>query len=158
MLITILLVLVLVLLCVLVFLSMEERRRRRESLPRARLGSFWDGKERRKSRRCEICSEVRYEPEKKSPRKMTARSKNMSASGVRLILEEILPEGTPLIMEMDIAGDGKPVTAKGEVVWMQEVKSEKTGAGGSRIFEAGIKFTYLAPGDESRLRKYLPSH
>ena len=155
MLLTMLLVAILVLAGVSIFIILEERRRLRETRPHARAGLFWDGEERRKFLRCELCSEVRYQLEKKPAAKMNASGRDISVGGGRLLMEEVLPQGTPLALEIDLTSEKNPVTAHGEVVWTREVGKEKPEPGGERIFESGIKFTSLAPDDESRLKKHL---
>ena len=74
-------------------------------------------------------------------------TENISAGGLRVILDKKLAINTPLRIELELGL--KDVKCKGRVVWVTEIKSLE--AGKANLFDTGIEFTQIEPQD----RKFL---
>ena len=74
-------------------------------------------------------------------------TENISAGGLRVILDKKLAINTPLRIELELGL--KDIKCKGRVVWVTEIKSP--GAEKANLFDTGIEFTQI----ESQDKKFL---
>lgn len=75
---------------------------------------------------------------------------NISAGGVRLLLEEKINVATPVYLQLSPAAyDTEPIRCKGEVVWFRE---KELPALRHVVFDTGIKFTEIGEGDREKIR------
>lgn len=78
---------------------------------------------------------------------------NIGGGGIKLILEENLPEGTILAMHISIPDPDEgfiPIFATGEVAWSETVKEGKK-------YGVGIKFINIEEEDRYKIIKYVES-
>lgn len=79
------------------------------------------------------------------------QSKDISASGLRLISKEKLSKGEVLSLTIYLSQDSRPVYAQGVVAWVDYFASEQEG-----VYYAGVKFTKIEAADKIRLvSKYI---
>ena len=82
-----------------------------------------------------------------------ALTKNISAGGLALITEAVLPPGTPLELEIRLPDRATPLTLTAEVVW-----SRSTGVATKRYepppAETGVRFVHIHPQDQTLLIQY----
>lgn len=76
----------------------------------------------------------------KPPHSRRVRSKNIGGKGIGLIVEEEIPVGSELALEIYLPSIKTPVFAEGNVVWLRATQIEFA----ERTFDAGIKFTKIA--------------
>ncbi|MBN1897286.1 MAG: PilZ domain-containing protein [Spirochaetes bacterium] len=76
-------------------------------------------------------------------------SKNISAGGICLQMEEGEPVGTRIHLKFNIPGYEKKIEAKGKVVWMKRVETGK--------FELGIEFYEINQEDMDAINQLAKS-
>lgn len=75
------------------------------------------------------------------------QSRDVSVTGMRLAMEQVLPAGTQLQLAVALPGVEEPVNAIAEVVWSREERI--TGKSGQQTsVHAGVRFTEIAPKDQ----------
>lgn len=106
-----------------------------------------EAKERRKFMRFDAFLIVLYELLGGKPLKAKSRLKDVSKEGLRLSLENGLPKGSILELEMTPPGQYVPIIAFGEVVWSRKTK-------GGYFYDVGLRLTKIKPQDKARLLDY----
>jgi c-di-GMP-binding flagellar brake protein YcgR len=109
-------------------------------------------KERRKYVRLKACVAVKYTVVGK-PGTVTVSSKNISAGGLCLLVEEELAKDTPLQLEFRLPDLNNPIGALGRVVWQRRFESK--GERSKVYFETGIEFTGISDFDRFNINRYV---
>jgi len=78
-------------------------------------------------------------------------TENISAGGLRVILEKKLAINTPLSIELGLGL--KDIKCKGRVIWVTDIKSLQMGE--VTLFDTGIEFTQIEPQDRKILRELI---
>lgn len=78
--------------------------------------------------------------------------KDIATEGMRLIVSEKLPIGTPLDVEIYLPTEEIPIRLTGQVVWATELPRKEDS---SRRFEAGVRFLNFISGDKNRFEGFL---
>ena len=86
---------------------------------------------------------------------LKARSKNISAGGIRLVVLEKLRAGTVLDLKFLLSGSPEPVRAKGMVAWTEEYTVGSLDS--SKAYDAGIEFISIKQKDKARIQQYVQS-
>ncbi|MDD5254522.1 MAG: PilZ domain-containing protein [Candidatus Omnitrophica bacterium] len=73
---------------------------------------------------------------------------NISAGGVRVLIEEKVDVNTPVDIKLSPRG-AEPIRCKGEVVWLNE---RPLGGLKRTVFDTGIRFTEIKTIDKERIR------
>ena len=82
------------------------------------------------------------------------QTRDISASGFRVVLEQPLASGTQLQVAMLLPGVEEPVNAIAEIVWSQEERlSGKTEQ--RRSVVAGARYTEIAPKDREAISEVI---
>jgi hypothetical protein len=116
---------------------------------------YWDTlKERRRFRRFKKRLDVNCNVPEKGGNLYHTFSKDISGEGICLRVPQILPEGSPLELEIYIP-DADIVTVKGEVVWVNQTSSSEKD--GERFFDTGIRLLQADAKQKSMLRDFLYS-
>lgn len=131
-------------------LIFDERKKRSQDLRLIKLEGYWDGRERRNAERLNVSLAVKYCENGKC---VAAKSVDISASGIRLLLDEKIGEGTPLKLEIKLPEEKNNIKTRGEVVWAKEVSEENLP--GKRLFNTGIKFSNSQEADEKKLFNFI---
>ena len=109
-------------------------------------------KERRKYMRLEASVKVKYTVIGK-PGTIKVFSKNISASGLCLLLDEQLAGDTPLQLEIKIPDLKGSIRAIARVVWQK--RFESAGAEPKAHFTTGIEFTGISDFDRFNINRYV---
>jgi len=142
-----------ILLLILATLFVHEKQVKSAKSPTAKLTGYWDGPERRQSVRVKAVLPTKYSIDHKPRPKKESKSKNISTGGILMQLNEKVPPASQLLLDIILPNDKRPVAARGEVVWINDIpQMDKTGR---RQFDAGIKFTSMSPGDKERLTRHI---
>ena len=106
--------------------------------------------EKRKFVRLEAPIQVKYRISAKSNTQNKSLGKDISVSGVRMLVGEKMIPGTQLDLEINIPEYDKIIFATGEIVWQEEtlIKQEVT-------HETGLKFVKIASEDQDKIGKYI---
>jgi len=144
-------ILILILMLALIALLIEEKGIKKSHIPKGTVEECWDGQERRRAVRIDTSFTVTYNIEKKTLRGQT---KNLSSSGMRLLVNEKLFENTILKLEFTLPQSNETIHAEGKVIWSHGGFSERDDAG-RRIFHAGIQFVTIKPKDLEKVISYI---
>lgn len=142
---------IIILIMTLSVLVVDERKIRSRSLHPVKLKGYWGGKERRSVERLNISLEVKYSINGKS---YSGKSIDISARGVRLLLDEKIETGSPIHLEIRIPDQKRLVRTGGEIVWTAE-SNEGNKNTGKRFFNTGIKFYKFSDHDEKKLFDFI---
>ncbi len=117
-------------------LTLDERKKRSDEMQLVKLKGYWDGGERRSTDRLNIALRVRYATKENTKE---TQSMDVSSKGVRLLLEERLSKGYPLLLEIKLPDNARLIRIDGAVVWTSEaIEDEKNSQ--KRLFNTGIQF------------------
>lgn len=139
-----------VLVLILITLIIEEKRLKKMKLQPAKVTGAWKGAERRAHIRIDTILSIKYSI---NHEKKNSLSKNISCGGILIQLSEKLSESTPLRLDIHLPDTERPVFARGEVVWVKDLPH--IDEAGRRIFDTGVKFTWMHPKDRERLDKHI---
>lgn len=99
----------------------------------------------RKLFRANIILKVEYYSLSDSKIKGTAFSKNISPTGLNIVMVDKLAKNSELELKIHIVDGKKPIYAKGKVIWQQEcppvLKTEK------KYYSCGIQCNYMSSQD-----------
>jgi STE24 endopeptidase len=155
---------------ILLLVLREERLVAQGKVPLGRLRRFWFKEERRRAPRYRIDWEVRYlrlEPaagpalskpfvlrqaQDERRGEGSARTRDVSQTGVGLVVRERLEVGSPLQLELIPPIKSTPLLVLGEVAWIREM--EPTGDN-ERLFFAGVRFHPMEDANAARLRGFM---
>jgi len=149
----ILLIILIILIFILVTLIMDEQRSRSSRLSNGKVTGYWDGSERRVDVRIETILKTKYSIARSPQKTRDSRSKNISTGGVLIEMCEKLQPPTLLVLEIFILEEFGPVMATGEIIWSRELTHKDNS--GRRLFDSGIKFVSMSPGDKEKLDKQI---
>ena len=107
--------------------------------PRARIEEYWSENERRQCVRFRKELGINYTVEKKTHLKSSGKAMDISESGIKLLLDEKLANGTILDLRVIDPHTKKILEIEGTIVWSEEASDEKDPSG-KRLFHAGLKF------------------
>lgn len=106
--------------------------------------------------RIAIPLKIKYQVIENPPLIKDTTSKDLSGGGIRLALEENLPVGTHLKLDIEIPEEkNKTMTAYGKIVWVNK-GIEITGKKSSNYYETGIQFTKVDPVILGKIFKTFP--
>ena len=147
-------VIIIVLVSALVALFIEEIGVKKNGVPRGIVKEYWDGKERRKAIRVNTELVVRYSIQKKLRIKRNGETKDISRRGMKLIINEKLPDEALLFLEFDIPEGNATISVDGKVVWTSGDFDERDDSG-KRVFQTGVQFINIKPEDDTKLTAYI---
>ena len=98
--------------------------------------------ERRKHMRFNTPLDVEYRALTQNPIFGKALARDLSREGIRIGLNESVPVGTTVEIQMSVPGDNLPVFASGKVAWADGL-------------EAGVKITKISRADRARVLEYV---
>ena len=127
----------------------EERLATRGKVPLGRLRRLWFKNDRRRAPRFRVDWPIQYQRVPPSGSNH-AQSRDLSATGVSLIVPERLEVGVLLEVNLTLPGQLEPCPMTGPVVWSKELRSS-----GQRLFAVGIQFQGITPEIQKRLTQAL---
>jgi c-di-GMP-binding flagellar brake protein YcgR len=129
----------------------DEKNHRSRNMRTVKLKGYWDGSERRSVERLNVSLDIKYFTNGKP---IGVQSADISARGVRLLLDEKIGKGTPLRLEIKLPDEERIVKAQGVAVWAEEALEEDNNSQ-KRLFNTGIKFLRFQDSDEKRLFDFI---
>lgn len=146
---------IILLVVILVMLRRSERNVAKNTMPRARIEEWWDGKERRSHIRFRKALEVDYSIENNPRLNNRCKTVDISEGGMKLLLEEKPAKGSILSLKVILPDIRKVAEVKGEVVWLEDVA--QSDQSGKRFFCSGIKFAEIKQPPGNPLLEYIRS-
>lgn len=155
------LIMLVTVLIILIMVIIDEHIQKRLMQDKGVLESLWFEEERRQSPRLNINLDVVYKMPNKADnlnRPGNSSSKNISKSGIQLLLKEKFEKDTILLLEFELPGIlKKKLLAEGRVVWARENQpSDKEN--GVRTFDTGIRFIQIDESARKALSNYVNKH
>lgn len=81
-----------------------------------------------------------------------SHTENISAGGIRVIIEEKIAYSTIVDLELFLLDREKPLKCKGRIVWANEMKPTKINP---RLFNTGIQFIEISNSDQEEIKKLV---
>ena len=106
--------------------------------------------ERRKYVRLNIPLEVSYSLQGKEDTRYKSITKNISAGGARFAIEEELPKGAVLNLNIKIPIKSEPIPIKAKIVW-----TKKESGQGKNIYDTGLEFIHIPEESKGDFFQYL---
>jgi len=144
---------ILVLAMILSTLIVDERKHRHREMRLVKLKGYWNGSDRRSTERLNVSLEVKYYANGFTSE---ATSVDISAKGIRLLLDERIEAGTHLRLEIKLPGESHLLRTAGAVVWTKE-SSEDEKASTKRLFNTGIELSGFQNSDGKKLFDFIHS-
>jgi hypothetical protein len=135
------LILIAILVLLFFFVRSEEAIRAKAQMPHGKLERFWDGGERRRHVRMRPLLDVKFEVERSTPER-SARLKDISECGARLLIDMKLESGTSLNLEIAQPSPYRNIRIRGKVVWCNEARGAMVD--GKRLFHIGVRFAKVS--------------
>jgi len=127
----------------------EERLAAQGKIPLGRLRRFWLHSDRRRAPRYRVDWPIRYQ--RLPPSEMNhAKSRDLSTTGVALVVPERLEVGSVIQIELTLPGETRPWAVAAQVRWTREIPSQE-----KRLFALGVQFQGLDPEKEKQLAAVL---
>ena len=132
--------------------SVKNRRRQ------ARIAECWSGKDRRQHPRFTQSLGVAYSVIKGSAAKKSAGGKtvDISEGGMKLLLDEKLPQGTHISLNIVLPDTGEVADMTGDVMWTEDA-SDASDSSGKRLFYSGIRFSATKEPNGNSLVNFIRS-
>lgn len=147
-------IIIVVLIITLIALFIEEAGIKKSNIPTGSVKEYWNGRERRKTIRINASLVVKYTVKKNLNRKFNGQMKDISRSGMKLMINEKLAKGTLLLLEFELPYIEKTIAAEGKVIWATGEFGERDEME-RRVFHTGIQFTNIKSDDENTLVNYI---
>ena len=130
----------------------EDRLAAQGKIPMGRLRRLWFNPERRRHPRVRVNWLVRYQ---RAETFLSAQTRDFSQTGAGLTLQEKIPPGAHLNLEVPIPGREAPLRVTAVVVWTKEVAAEPGMEEPRRRFFVGVHFKNLSSALEQELAVLL---
>ena len=141
---------------ILLVILREERLTSQGKVPVGRLRRFWLRGERRRAPRYRVDWSIRYHRlGPSSAGTGPARIRDVSQTGVGLVMEERLETGSELKLEMTLPDRTAPFAITGRVAWAKEILAKRQSDRAKRIFFVGIQFMGIPPETAEQILKVL---
>jgi c-di-GMP-binding flagellar brake protein YcgR len=123
-------------------------------IPRAKVSECWISEERRQHARFENQLDIEYGIEKK-PHLKNGKTLNISSGGMKLELDEKLPEGAVMYIKFYVPGSKKAVEIEASVIWTHDAQTDDRS--GKRYFNSGVKFIAIKEPSDAHFSEYIES-
>lgn len=151
------LLIVSLLVSVLVMILKQDGFSVRNRFRKARADGCWGGKDRRQYPRFAESLQVDYSVATKAAlKKLTGRTMDVSAGGIKMLLDEKLSPGSFLDLRILLPNPGHTVEMVGEVVWTEDAPDVEKDSG-KRLFYSGIKFSSIKEPSSEYLNNHIRS-
>ena len=81
-----------------------------------------------------------------------SHTQNLSAGGIRVLLNEKLHVSTPVQLELFVCGGDSPVKCTGQVRWLREIEPLDREP---RLIDTGLEFTQMEQSDREALGRLV---
>ncbi len=133
----------------------EEQLVGQGKVPVGRLRRLWLQTENRRTPRYRVDWEIRYTRMGAEEAAARARTRDLSKTGVGLIVNEYLEKGSQIHLKLTLPGRKDPVAVDGQVAWTKEVPTQEKDPSQLRLFFVGIQFIGVDPDMAKRLAEAL---
>ena len=103
--------------------------------------------------RANVCLKVSYKRVKEPKIVGITFSKNISSSGINVVILDCLKEGDELVLGIFLTEATKPIVARGKVIWQRpctyQPKSNK------KYYSTGLNFLEMAPDDAIKTSDFI---
>ncbi len=137
----------------------EERLAAQGKVPLGRLRRLWMKSDRRRAPRYRVDWPIRYLRLGEPPPSLPAKTRDVSSTGVGLVVTERLTAGSQIELSLTFPGETSPLKVIGQVAWSREVSSsvdsQVSYLQDTRLFFVGLRFQGLDPQIQQRLIETL---
>jgi c-di-GMP-binding flagellar brake protein YcgR len=117
----------------------------------------WGGENRRKHPRISQTLSVSYSVVKaRPPKNFSGKTVDISEGGLKLVLDEKLPSGTCIELQILLPDSAQSSGVMGNVVWTEDALDIKDPSG-KRFFYSGVKFSFQKEHSAKFLINYIRS-
>lgn len=159
--IVIVLVLTAIVLFVIYILSSKEQKKISEKFAlRGKVEEYCDvEKDRRRCERLETELDVKYNLIPSLKPNFSTNARNISKSGISILVYEILPKGSLIDMEISVPDSKEAIKLRGKVAWCEGCSGpERFDKGGKRVFIVGVEFVDTDKKQQQTLMEYIRGH
>lgn len=158
-------VLVLILTAIVFFIiyilsSREQKKISEKFATRGKVEEYCAGeKDRRRCKRFDAELDLKYNLIPSSKPVFSTNSRNISKSGISILVYEILPKGSLIDMEILVPDSKEVINLKGKVAWCEGCDgAERLDKDGKRTFTVGIEFEDTDKKQREALTEYIHRH
>lgn len=159
--IVIVLVLAAIVFFVIYILSSREQKKVNEKFaPRGKVEEYCAvEKDRRRCERLETELDVKYNLIPSLKPDFSTNTRNISRSGISILVYEILPKGSLIDMEVSVPDSKEAIKLRGKVAWCEGCSGpERSDKEGKRTFISGIEFMDTDKKQWETLTEYIHRH
>ena len=142
-------------------LSLKEERKISEKFaPRGKVEEYCAGeKDRRRCERFDTELDLKYNLIPSTKSDFTTNTKNISKTGISILVYEILPKDSLIDMEISVPNSKETMKLRGKVAWCEGCNSiERLDKDGKRTFLIGIEFVESDKKHQDTLMEYIDRH
>ncbi len=140
--------------------SREQKKISEKFAPRGKVEEYCTvEKDRRKCERLNTELDVKYNLIPSLKPDFSTNARNISKSGISILIYEILPKGSLIDMEVSVPNSKEAIKLKGKVAWCEGCSgTERFDKDGKRIFIVGIEFMDTDKKQREALTEYIHRH
>lgn len=146
---------------VIYILSLKEDRKENEKyVPRGKIGEFCAGEnDRRKCQRFDTELDLKYNLIPAARSDFMTNTKNISKSGISILVFELLPKDSLIDMEISVPNSKEAIKLRGKIAWCEGCNGiERLDKDGKRTFLVGIEFLETEKKHQNMLMEYIDKH
>ncbi|MDD5311379.1 MAG: PilZ domain-containing protein [Candidatus Omnitrophica bacterium] len=140
--------------------SREDRKINEKYATRGKVEEYCAGeKERRRCERFDTELDLKYNLIPASRSDFMTNTKNISKSGISILVYEILPKDSLIDMEISVPNSKETIKLRGKVAWCEGCNGiERLDKDGKRTFLVGIEFLETEKKHQNMLMEYIDKH
>ena len=140
--------------------SKEERKINERFTPRGKVEEYCAGeKDRRRCERFDTKLDLKYNLIPFTKSDFSTSTKNISKSGISILVYEILPKDALIDMEISVPNSKDTLKLRGRVAWCEGRNGiERLDKDGKRTFLIGIEFLESEKKHQAALMEYIDKH
>jgi len=140
--------------------SREQKKISEKFAPRGKVEEYCAVEnDRRKCERLETELDVKYNLIPSLKPDFSTNARNISKSGISILVYEILPKGSLIDMEVSVPDSKEAIKLRGKVAWCEGCSGpERFDKDGKRIFIVGVEFMDTDKKQREALTEYISGH
>ena len=140
--------------------SKEEKKINEKFAPRGKIEEYCAvEKDRRRCERFDTELDLKYNLVPSLRSDFTTNTRNISKSGISILIYEILPKDSLIDMEVSVPNSKETIKLRGKVAWCEGCNSiEHLDKDGKRTFLVGIEFVDTDKKHRDILMEYIDKH
>ena len=140
----------------------EERKISEKFAPRGKVEEYCAGeRDRRRCERFDTELDLKYNLIPPMKPNFSTNTKNISKTGISILVYEILPKDSLIDMEISVPNSKETMKLRGKVAWCEGCNNndaERLDKGGKRTFLIGIEFVESDKKHQDTLMEYIDKH